>query len=133
MPPRKVFQGRCVEPGVSFHGKNKCLGKPFEVGDSLRKDTSDIDEICLPVCQLGVIKVTRTTPRWRLWSLLCMQNNSTTEKMTFSLLIYNPAITILSDNIFIDLTHLNTLFARNDASKKKIFINDSANVLLLWP
>ena len=35
--------------------------------------------------------------------VLEMQNRSTTEKMTFSLLIYNPAINLLSSNTFTDL------------------------------
>ena len=29
MPPSKILQGRCVEPGASFHGKNKFFKPVF--------------------------------------------------------------------------------------------------------
>ena len=38
------------------------MGKPFKVGDSLTKDTRNIDQIRLPLCYLGVTKVTCTMP-----------------------------------------------------------------------
>ena len=50
---------------------SKCLGNPFEVRDSLRKDTRDIEQICLSSCLLTVIKIIRTAPTGRLCSLLC--------------------------------------------------------------
>ena len=53
--------------------------------------------------------------------------------MTFCLLVYNADITLLSDNIFIDSTHLKILFDRNIVSSNNITITGSANVLLLWP
>ena len=52
-------------------GQSNSLGKPFKVGNWLRKDTRDIDQICLPPCEPEVIKLTHTMPTWRLWWFLC--------------------------------------------------------------
>ena len=63
-----------------------------------------------------------------------MQSKSKTEEtMTFSLLAYDPAITLLSDNISIDSIHLKILPARTAGSKFKISFTGSVNVLQLWP
>ena len=62
---------------------------------------------------------------------LVAQNKLTTETMTYCLLFYDPAIILLSDNIFMNSIHLNILSARNATSMNKISITDYANVLLL--
>ena len=51
--------------------RSKCWGKPFGVGDSLRKDTRENEQICLSPCLLAVIRITHRAPTWRLCSLLC--------------------------------------------------------------
>ena len=61
-----------------------------------------------------------------------MQNKSTIEKMTFFLLAYDPAITLLSGNTTIDLIHLKILSSLTATSKYKIFFTGFANVLLSW-
>ena len=57
-----------------------------------------------------------------------MRSRSTTEKMTFSLLVYDPAITPLSDNTSTDLNHLKIRSSRAAASKYKISFTGSENV-----
>ena len=51
-----------------------------------------------------------------------MQNKSTTEKMMFCLLVCDAATTLLSDNIFMDSTHLKLPSAQNAASLNNISI-----------
>ena len=41
---------------------NECLGKPFGVGDSLRKDIRVIEQICLSPCLLAVIRIATILP-----------------------------------------------------------------------
>ena len=53
---------------------NECLGRPFGVGDSLRKDTREVEQICLSPYLLAVIKITHRVPTW-LCSLLCVISN----------------------------------------------------------
>ena len=59
------------------------------------------------------------------------QNKSLTEKMSFCLLVYDPAISLLLEKILIDSTYLKILSARHVASMNKISITGYANVLLL--
>ena len=53
--------------------------------------------------------------------------------MSFCLLVYDPAISLLLEKILIDSTYLKILSARHVASMNKISITGYANVLLLQP
>ena len=61
--------------------------------------------------------------------LFVMQNKST-EKMKYCLLVYDPTVTLLSTNIFIDSTHLKILSVRN-GEISEISVLDEQN-LYYW-
>ena len=65
--------------------------------------------------------------------LLMTQNKSKLEKVTYCLLVYDPVIILLSNNVFLDSTHRNILYAWIASLMNKISVTGYANFLLLWP